>query len=197
MLSVFNMKLSPQNIICLDVEFTDPRRPELLSVGLASASGAGHYAELDFQHPANAGLLARCSDFTRHGGVLEQWGRVPGSAGTLEVLARRTADWLFDEARRIHAQASQPAFIVFDHPTDFELLVRLLQQDARWPQLAPQLQALDVSELTSRFDAAVAEDAAFEELRRQRGLARHHALADALALRAALYAGLTGRRIPL
>lgn len=197
MLSIFSMAVSPLDIICLDAEFTDLNSPELLSLGMASGTGAEHYAELDLQHPDNAGVLRQCSDFTRYGCVLEQFGLVTGSASHLADMARRTADWLTVEVQNIRASSGQPAFIAFDIPTDFELLVRLLQRDERWPHLASQIHPMDVSELTCRLDAAIAADTAFEALRRNRRLSRHHALADAWALRAAVHAGLTGRRLPL
>lgn len=196
MSAIFTMNLSPQNLICLDVEFTDPLSPELLSLGLASGSGAEHYAELDLEDSGSAGVLSRCSDFVRHGEVLQQWSCIPRSAGTCAQLARRTSEWLKVEARLIQERSGQPAPVAFDHAPDFALLVQLLQVHGQWSDLQSCVQPLDVSDLTCRFDSALASDAAFEALRR-RGLARHHALADALALRAAVHAGLTGKPLNL
>ena len=90
---------------------------------------------------------------------------------------------------------SPPVQIVFDHPTDFELLTRLLRDSGEWcPALSAQLQPLNASELISRFGPGLAYDSAFRALR-PRGLERHHALADALALRAALRPLLTPRGV--
>jgi len=194
--SIFSMKLSLQNIICLDTEFTDLRAPELLSLGLTSGSGAEHYAELDREDPANAGVISRCSDFVCHGDVLTQWGSVPNRAGTYVQMAQRAADWLTREARRIKARSGQPAYVAFDYAPDFELLVKLLQDHDHWSRVQPFVEPLNVNELTCRLDCALAADAAFQALRR-RGLARHHALADAISLRAALHAAITGKRLLL
>jgi len=195
--SIFTMALSPANIICLDVEFSDIESPELMSLGLASGNGAEHYAELDLEHPASAGVLSRCSDAVLHGDVvLTQWGSVPSCAGTFAQMAKRTADWLSAEAARVQKRSGQPAFIAFDYPADFELLVQLLQDHGHWAQVRPLVEPLNVDELTCRFDAALAAEAAFQKLRR-RGLERHHALADALALRAAVHAAITGKRLAM
>lgn len=195
--SIFEMSLSPQNIICLDVEFNDLTTPELMSLGLASGTGAEHYAELDLENPASAGVLSRCSDAVLHGDVvLTQWGSMPGCAGTFAQMAKRTADWLSAEAGRVQERSGQPALVAFDYPPDFALLVQLLQDHGHWARMQPLVEPLNVDELTCRFDASLAADAAFQQLRR-RGLERHHALADALALRAAVHAAITGKRLSL
>ena len=71
-----------KNIVFLDCEFTDLLFPELLSLGMVSSTGEEHYVELSLEHPSSAATLAHASEFVRHNGVLEQWGRVPGSATT-------------------------------------------------------------------------------------------------------------------
>jgi len=194
--SIFTMDIDPRNVICIDTEFTDLLSPELLSLGLSSGSGAEHYAELDLESQEDADVRARCCDFVAHGAVLEQWGLVPGSAGTYAEMAQRTADWLSAEASRIKARSGQPAILAYDYFADLELLIQLLEDAGHGALLRTLLRPTNVGELTSRFDGGLAAEAAFQALGR-RGLRRHHALADAVALRAALYACLTGRRLKI
>ena len=54
----------------------------------------------------------------RFGGVLDQWGRVPGAAGTEWELGRRAGQWLLELAR----QSGGRIEVAFDYSTDFELL---------------------------------------------------------------------------
>ena len=107
---------------------------------------------------------------------------------TVAQMAPRTADWLVDQARRF----GQPACIVYDCPVDFELLKPLLQHAGRWLEVRSMLQPLHVHEHLDRLDSNLAAEAAYDRLL-PRGLHRHHALADAHALRAAHYALLTGK----
>jgi len=188
--SIFSTNLAAANFIYLDTEFTDLLAPELLSLGMVSAAGDEHYVELDLDDPASADTLARASDFVRHNGVLEQWGRVPCSAASLAVMGERTARWLQAQA----AQFGQPATIAFDYAPDFELLEYLLRDANQWDSVRDVVRPLNVNELASRFDGVLSAEAAYAALRR-RGLERHHALADAHALRAACITTLTGKRV--
>lgn len=192
MASLFSMKLAATNFIYLDTEFTDLLDPQLLSLGMVSATGDEHYVELDLDDPASASTLSQASDFVRHNGVLEQWGRVPGGAASLPAMGERTARWLLERVDRL----GQPATIAFDYPADFELLKYVLGDAGQWESMGACVRPLNVAELTSPFEATLCAEAAYEALRR-RGLKRHHALADAHALRAACIATLTGKRVRL
>lgn len=190
--SIFSKSLTDDRLVYLDTEFTHLLEPELLSLGLVGASGDEHYVELDLDDPGSAATLRRASDFVRHCGVLEQWGRVPGSAATREQMGLRTARWLLEQAARL----GQPAQVAFDCVMDYELLEYLLRDAGQWDAVRDVVRPLNVGELASTFDGVLGAEAAYEALKR-RGLDRHHALADAHALRAACIATLTGKRIRL
>jgi len=181
-----------KNILYLDCEFTDLLHPELLSLGLVSTAGEEHYVELDLDDPASAPTLSRASDFVRHNDVLAQWGRVPGSAGNLEQMGLRTARWVLDQAARY----GQPTHIGFDYAPDYELFESHLRDTGQWDAVREAVLPLYVGEWTNRLDGNLGAAAAYEWASK-RGLDRHHALADAHALRAAHYAVMTGKRVKL
>jgi hypothetical protein len=190
--SLISMNLAAASFIYFDTEFTDLLDPQLLSLGMVSAAGDEHYVELDLDDAASASTLSQASDFARHNGVLEQWGRVPGGSASALAMGERTARWLLERVARL----GQPATIAFDYPADFELLECVLRDTGRWASVRACLRPLNVAELASPFEATLCAEAAYEALRR-RGLERHHALADAHALRAACIATLTGKRVRL
>lgn len=192
MSSVFSMNLAKANVIYLDTEFTDLLAPELLSLSMVSGAGDEHYVEVDLESPVGAKTLAHASDFVRHNGVLEQWGRVPGCTATHEEMGLRTARWLQDQITRL----GQPAFIAFDYAPDYELFEYLLRDAGQWDAVRELVRPVNVDELASRLDGALCAEAAYEAMR-ARGLERHHALADAHALRAACIAVITGKRVQL
>ena len=70
------------HLVFIDTEFTDLIHPELLSLGAVTADGREHYVELDLNSELGRQRVLASSDFVRHGGVLDQWGLVPGAAGT-------------------------------------------------------------------------------------------------------------------
>jgi hypothetical protein len=188
MSSVASINLAKANVIYLDTEFTDLLAPELLSLAMVSARGDEHYVELDIESPSGANTLAHASDVVRHNGVLDQWGRVPGSESSYEQMGWRTALWLQDQVHR----NGQPAYVAFDYPTDYELLEHVLRDAGRWDALRQFVRPVNVAEISSRIDGALGAAAMYEAMRR-RGIERHHALADAHALRAACLAIVTGR----
>jgi hypothetical protein len=195
--SILDAEVSLGRLIYLDTEFTNLEAPQLLSLGMVTASGEELYHELDLSLPQNASVLESCSGFV-HDIVLPQWGRVPVCSDA-SGMGQRTVAWLWSCLRpgweRDNPLASPPLQIVYDHPTDLELLMQLLEGSGEWyPILSKLLQPLDASELIHRLGPGLAYEAAFETLS-ARGLERHHALADALALRAAIHPLLTPRGI--
>jgi hypothetical protein len=186
------MDLTEANLIYLDTEFTDLLAPELLSLGMVSAAGDELYVELELCDPGSAATLRSASDFVRHNGVLEQWGRVPGATASRTEMGERTARWLLELTTRL----GQPATIAFDYAADYELLEYLLRDAGHWRSVREVVRPLNVDDLANRFDGALGADAAYQALRK-RGLERHHALAGAHALRAACIATLTGKRVRL
>ena len=178
-----------KNIVFLDCEFTDLLCPELLSIGMVSMTGEEHYAELDQEHPSSVATLARASDFGRHNGVLEQWGRVPDGASTREQMGHRTAKWLTSQANRF----GWPAYVAHDYAADFELLEQVLREVGQWRFVRESLQPLNGATVGAWPAPNEAAERCFSTLA-ERGLLRHHALADAQALRAAflVYFNLKG-----
>jgi hypothetical protein len=79
---------------------------------------------------------------------------------------------------------------------DYQLFERLLRDAGQWDVVRRMVSPLDIGELTSRFDAALGSCVGYDFAAR-RGLERHHALADAHALRTAHYAAETGKRMKL
>lgn len=149
-------------LVFLDTEFTDLDKPQLLSIGLVDELGRTFYAEIDgFE-------LSACSPFV--------WTTVlplfTGPAFSVADLAGLVRNWLID--------SGEPCQVVTDAPEyDFELLARLLGQ--QWP--------VNVSRQPVRFDTYTAYPHAYlyHKARMdsyQPGWPEHHALADALALKA-------------
>ena len=190
--SIFSRNLAVDRLIYLDTEFTDLLEPELLSLCLVSGSGE-HYVELDLNDPGGADTLQCASDFMRHNGVREQWGRVPGSAASREQMGLRTARWLLDHA----AHFGQPALIAHDYAPDYESLEYLIRDAGLWEVVRKVVRPLNVNDMTGTFEGSMAAESAYERIRATRGLERHHALADAHALRAMCIAVTTGKRVKL
>ena len=164
----------------LDTEFTDLLAPQLLSIGLVTLDGREHYAELDLATAAGQARVRACSGFVRYGGVLDLWGLVPGAVGTEWEIGRRTGEWLLILA----AQAKARIEIAYDYSTDFELLEYAVRDAGLWGQVRAVVLPVNVAGLTGTIEGELAAEACYVELG-NRGLKRHHALADALALRAA------------
>lgn len=170
-------------MICfLDTEFTDLRAPELLSIGLVSLEGHEHYVELDLACEAGQQRRAKCSEFVREV-VLEFWGVAPGAACSLHEMGRRTGDLLLQLASR----TGQRIEIAFDYDVDYALLEQVIRDAGLWDSVCEVVSSVNVDSLTGTIDGELAAEEALRPLL-HRGLGRHHALADALSLRAAYVA---------
>lgn len=119
-------------------------------------------------------------DFVRYGGVLDMWGLVPGAAGTEWEIGRRVGEWLLGLA----AEAESRVEVAFDYSTDFELLEYAIRDAGLWDHVRDVLAPVNVASLTGGIEGELAAEACYRDISK-RGLRRHHALADALALRAA------------
>lgn len=175
-------------LVFLDTEFTNFHRPNLLSIGMVSLAGAEFYCELDIESLDGRLLLVGASEFVRGPDVLGQWGKVPGATCSAQEMGGRAGQWLLDQADLSEAAgATHPLVIASDYDGDFELLQRVLQESDRWAALRPRVRFEAISRLLAREQphlAAEAAQASYAELARTRGIGKHHALADALALRA-------------
>ncbi|MCA6218929.1 DUF2384 domain-containing protein [Ideonella sp. B7] len=169
----------------LDTEFTSLVTPELLSLGLVTLDGCEHYVELDLSTEVGQARKRASSDFVRYDGVLDLWGLVPGAPCDYPEMGRRTAEWLLGLA----AQSGTPVQVAFDYWADFELMERAIHDLSLglWERVRAVVTPVDVGALTGSPEGEIAAEECFHELRRL-GLARHHALADANALRAAYIA---------
>lgn len=173
-------------IAFIDTEFTDFLAPELLSVGLVTLDGRELYCELDLESVDGKDQIHRASEFVKFEGVLSQWGRIPNAACTAFDMGLRVGEWLIGLA----AESQNPDEIIdiaFDYGMDYELLEYSIRDTGLWEQVRELVSPVNVNPITGTVAGELAADECFRELR-CRGLHRHHALADALALRAAYMA---------
>lgn len=170
-------------MICfLDTEFTDLLAPELLSIGLVTLDGQEHYVELDLAGEDGQRRHAKSSEFVREV-VLDYWGTVPGAACQPQEMGRRTGDWLLKAASRTGRRIE----VAFDYHADYALLEQVIRDAGMWDAVRDVVSPVNVDCLTGTIDGELAAQEIFQALL-HRGLGRHHALADALALRAAYLA---------
>lgn len=163
----------------LDCEFTNFNQPELLSLGMVELAGAEHYVELDLETALGKCRKAASSEFVQDGGLLGLFGVVLASKTTTSGMGRRTGDWLL----KLAPQSGQKVEVWFDCGTDWELTEEAIRAAGIWSDAREVVRPLNVGALTGAIDGELAVGACFRQLR-PRGLTRHHALADALALRA-------------
>ena len=179
-------------IIFLDTEFTSFHRPYLLSLGMVNLKGTREfYAELDLQTEAGLYALRQASEFVRGPDVVGQWGRVPGANMDLYKMCKLTANWLSRElalANEDSGDTRNTLALCSDYDVDFKLLVELLRLDRSWDVLRNRIRYQGIYTIMSHAKADQGEEKCFEELAKTRGLRQHHALADALAMRAGFMA---------
>lgn len=166
-------------IIFLDTEFTDLLNPELLSLGLVTLDGREHYAELDLTTDAGKARVKASSAFVQSC-IFDMWGLVAGTTGTEWEIGRRTGEWLLGLA----AESGTKIEVAFDYGMDYELLEYAIRDAGLWDQVREVVLPVNVNSISGTITGELGAEACFRELRK-RGLKRHHALADALALRAA------------
>lgn len=159
--------------VFLDTEFTDLTEPNLLSIGLVSDDGHELYVELELGTDDARDRMRVTSSFV-HEVVLPQWGRVPGAACGHREMGRRAGEWL----QRL-AERSGQAELLSDCRLDVELLECALGHGGVLHVMSKVGERSVVAAVYDHPDA----DALFERIASERGLQRHHALADALALR--------------
>jgi hypothetical protein len=172
-------------LVFLDTEFTDLLNPELLSIGLATLDGREHYGELDLTTDAGKARVKASSAFVQSG-ILDMWGLVPGATGTECEMGRRAGEWLLGLA----AEAKNIVEIAFDYGMDYELLEYAIRDAGLWDQVRKVVLPVNVNPITGTITRELAAEECFRELGKLggRGLKRHHAVAHALALRAAYMA---------
>ncbi|MFJ1259011.1 hypothetical protein [Cupriavidus sp. CuC1] len=148
-------------LVFLDTEFTDFIECELISLGLVAEDGTQFYAEVqDFDRE-------KCNQFVR-AAVWSVLGQIEGASVARAALPARLCAWF--------ASLPDSVTVAADSFTDWELLLDVLDGE-RPPNLAGRY---DLRELASNaaFQQAVAT------YHGQPGHPWHHALHDAMALRA-------------
>ena len=152
-------------LVFLDTEFTDFYRPDLISLALVAEDGREFYAErTDYPTP-------ECSAFVQET-VLPLLGRVPGAACNSRELTDRVRAWF--------AALPEPATVIFDYGTDWDLLaVAMLGRPQKKPPTSFATQLF--------LDSYAITHPAFEQAQNliyTQDWPPHHALADARALMA-------------
>lgn len=168
-------------MVFLDTEFTNLVSPKLLSFAMVSLDRLEIYAELDLVlDPAGQKRLRAASEFTRDT-VISQFGRVPKSKCSAWELGYRAGEWLITRA----VDAGGQITLAFDYDDDFALLRDAMMEASIWDRVRPMLVPENIDRITGCIEGELAAEASWLESSLYRGLKRHHALADALALRAA------------
>jgi hypothetical protein len=168
-------------MIFLDTEFTSLDSPDLLSFSMVSIDGFEIYAELDLiRDPIGQQRFRASSKFSRDT-VISQFNRMPRSKCSASEMGVRAGEWLLERAAGIGGQIT----VAFDYDDDFALLRDAMLEGGVWDRVRPSLVAENIDQVTGRIEGVLAAEASWLESGLYRGLDRHHALADALALRAA------------
>jgi hypothetical protein len=164
-------------IVFVDGEFTDLQKPQLINLGLVTLDSDEFYVELDLA--SDIGLASK--EFVRDQ-LLEHWSLVPGAAC---AMGCRAGEWRLGLAQESRTTID----VAFDYPADFELLERAVRDSGLglWRRVGEVVRPVNIGLLLACFEADQAAKAAFNGLN-ERDLVRHHALADAWALRASFLA---------
>ena len=144
----------------LDTEFTDFVNPELLSIGIVDELGNHFYGEIHYEKQLNWFV-------TEH--VVSQWGKIPNSLYLdNEMLSRHLIKWLSNYTETLE--------ICYDYHTDADLFCNLVGEQLNFIYSNISYLNGSVYELAARKEWA--------RIEKEMGISRHHALADAYALRA-------------
>jgi len=161
-------------LVFVDTEFTDFIQIDLISIALVCDDGREFYAERNDYRSED------CSDFVR-AAVVPMLGRVAGAACTRTELTGRLRAWF--EALR------EPATLVYDYSTDRDLLVDAF--------LGDEFDAPPANVGSSLMLGEVEIDPVYQHALNRAyvpGWPRHHALADARAMRTGYQAWQTANR---
>ncbi len=154
----------------VDTEFVPSKDGQhlLLSIGLCGPRDEEFYAEHEVQLPTHV-------DPFISGHVLPQLGRSGCLRGTRSEMGYRLLRWL----RQFQGQ---PIELCYDFHADGQAVEELLALTQ--PEQGIPICYCHVAYLLDDPAGVAAAEACWDEVSRTRGMGRHHALADALALRA-------------
>jgi hypothetical protein len=157
--------------VFLDTEFLQTSAGTcFISAAFLAEDDSQLYAERP-RKEVEALLQQHPSEFVREQ-VLPQFGRESGVPWA--ELPRRLVEWL-------DGLGAKDIEMVYDFGTDYLLVEQLLEANAEPPKT--RLHPTNVSYLLGDEDGRRAADSAWDALRVFKGIGRHHALADAFALR--------------
>lgn len=159
-------------MIFIDCEFTgmEERKPEFLSIGLVSDDGRELYIELSGEtHLTGASTFVLDT-------VVPQFGLMPHAVESQNELGQRVGAWLLELGQ-------SSIEVAYDYHTDFDLLERALQCAGLWDPLKSVIKPTHIGYLTGQDDVVAAMERTWADSFAVDGIARHHALADARALR--------------
>lgn len=157
-------------MIFIDCEFTDFEIPALLSIGLVADDGGELYVEL-----AGESHLDGASTFVLDT-VAPQFGLLPHAVITRKELGHLVGAWLVELG---HSSID----VAYDFHTDYDLLERALQCAGLWERLKDVLRPTHIGYLICQDDFDAAMDRSWADSFVANGIERHHALADARALK--------------
>lgn len=158
------------NMIFIDCEFTSIETPQLLSIGLVADDGRELYVEL-----AGESHLMRASTFVLDT-VVPQFGLMPQAVATKEELGQLVGAWLLDFQ---HSSID----VAYDYHADFDLLEQALQCAGMRQLLNDVLRPTHIGYLIDQVNVKAAMHRSWADSFARHGIERHHALADARALR--------------
>ena len=165
---------SQRRRLFLDCEFTTLDDPKLLSMGLVTEDGREFYVEL-----AGESHLKRASTFVLDT-VAPQFGLMPFADASRIDMGKRVAAWLISLAEEVQG----PLEIHYDFHADMDLLEAALRAAAKWTRLSTRIVTNHIGHLIGEAEVVAAMEQSWKESFATDGIERHHALADARALRA-------------
>ena len=155
----------------VDCEFHSLQSPQLLSIGLVAEDGREFYVEMP-ESPTLAGASAFVLDT-----VVPQFGLMPLKVATQADLGCRVHEWLTGLGLGPHE-------VAYDYHADFDLLQASLESAGLWESIRKSLIPTHVGYLLDQVDVERAMVESWSDSFAADGIERHHALADARALRA-------------
>ena len=165
----------------LDCEFTDLAQPQLLSLALVSLDGREWYAQWSLDCARGSALAGQANSFVQDT-VLPQFETLPQSG------ARSWAEFGQGLVAFLESIGTERLEVAYDFHADFDLLESLLRNGGLWATWQTRLEPTHVGYLLGSPDSERAMEKAWHDSFMAQGLERHHALADARALRAAYLA---------
>jgi hypothetical protein len=95
-------------------------------------------------------------------------------------MGRRTGEWLLGLA----GAAGSRVELAFDYSADYELMENAIRDSGLWDRVREVIRPANIGRLAGTIEGELAADECFRELSKHKPrLHRHHALADAWALR--------------